>query len=181
MAIKSIIGATCACLMIAAFNINAAVISPHWLASGDKLITSDRVNGNDWPDLSEINALSYDFISNPVPLDAQHGPDFHLHDKVLHEVNYRSTTSIVPTADSVRQFNAILSGSSSGYGYLDNEMVQARMNKKIQVRSYLRGTSAIPVPATVWLFGSALLGLLGLARKNTYIRDKAFITLQPMV
>jgi hypothetical protein len=30
----------------------------------------------------------------------------------------------------------------------------------------LQGVSAVPVPAAVWLFGSSLLGLVGIARRK---------------
>ena len=36
-----------------------------------------------------------------------------------------------------------------------------------QVGSYLVQTSVVPIPAAVWLFGSGLVGLIGVARRNT--------------
>ena len=36
----------------------------------------------------------------------------------------------------------------------------------INLTSGINGTSAVPVPAAIWLFGSAALGFLGLRRKN---------------
>jgi len=32
--------------------------------------------------------------------------------------------------------------------------------------SYLVSASAVPVPAAVWLFGSGLIGLIGVARRK---------------
>ena len=43
----------------------------------------------------------------------------------------------------------------------------ATHGKIIQAELITGGVSTVPLPATVWLFGSGLLGLIGVARKKT--------------
>ena len=40
---------------------------------------------------------------------------------------------------------------------------------RLHTGSYLVKTSVIPVPPSVWLFGSGLLGLVGVARRKVYV------------
>ena len=54
-------------------------------------------------------------------------------------------------------------GGGSG-GYQSNEVKEVREFRVWAVRS--GGISTVPVPATVWLFGSGLIGLIGMAKRK---------------
>jgi len=50
------------------------------------------------------------------------------------------------------------SGDITGVGYINGEQ-----------RAYLVQVSAVPLPAALWLFGTGLLGLIGVARKKCIV------------
>ena len=59
---KSIIGATCACLMVVSFNVSAAIITHGSLSTNDdgsSNITSDTLNKFEWLRLDVLAPLSY--------------------------------------------------------------------------------------------------------------------------
>ena len=62
-----------------------------------------------------------------------------------------------------------LNGGSSWYSTNQYGFDYASLNGTVSVNAVVpaNGTvSAIPLPAAVWLFGSGLLGLVGISRKN---------------
>jgi len=56
--------------------------------------------------------------------------------------------------------------SSNVYFDVNYENSLFKTDAEIQTGSFLVQQSAVPVPAAVWLFGSGLIGLLGIARKK---------------
>jgi hypothetical protein len=59
--------------------------------------------------------------------------------------------------------------TGSGYGFIhDLSNGRTVVNLDSKIGTYLvRDTTVVPVPAAVWLFGSGLLGLVGIARRKT--------------
>lgn len=61
----------------------------------------------------------------------------------------------------------------AGWGMLDGAFIGFNANftvdpgSALPVQSYAGAASVVPVPAAVWLFGSGLLGLVGVARRKT--------------
>jgi PEP-CTERM motif-containing protein len=49
----------------------------------------------------------------------------------------------------------------------ESQIAQLRENFESNAFSYVYETSAVPLPATVWLFGSGLLGLIGVGRRKS--------------
>jgi hypothetical protein len=59
------------------------------------------------------------------------------------------------------------STSYPGMDYVDQPQVMANGTAGSQIGSFLiRAPSPVPVPAAVWLFGSGLAGLVGIARRR---------------
>lgn len=60
----------------------------------------------------------------------------------------------------------VVFGGSSQYGFYDyyNAMTHADVSVDANFTS---SVAAVPVPAAVWLFGSAMMGLVGIRRKKT--------------
>ena len=67
------------------------------------------------------------------------------------------------------QWNSVLGGYGSGSGFVgDGDLVTSwrlinNLDYDLVFRTYV---STVPVPAAVWLFGSGLLGLIGVARRK---------------
>lgn len=59
----SIIGATCACLVVGSFNVSAIAIEADWKNAGDDLITYDANTGLEWMGSTETNGLSRDLVT----------------------------------------------------------------------------------------------------------------------
>jgi hypothetical protein len=74
-----------------------------------------------------------------------------------------STISIVDQTTSV--LNLAGSGAISGNGY-DLTPTQWTLSANATGNSYSMTVTAVPIPAAIWLFGSGLLGLIGIARKK---------------
>jgi len=51
--------------------------------------------------------------------------------------------------------------------YLSGKSLQFDNTAGVDIGSYLVATSAVPIPSALWLFGSGLIGLIGLARRKT--------------
>jgi hypothetical protein len=60
-------------------------------------------------------------------------------------------TNELPPLLGVTRLDILAAGDNSGYYYLDSDPMLLR---------------PVPIPAAVWLFGSGILGLLGVARRN---------------
>ena len=71
MSTKSIVRATCACLIFVSFTVSADLISIDWKIVGDNLITRDTVSGLDWLDLTETNNMSYGQVSEQIGTGGQ--------------------------------------------------------------------------------------------------------------
>ncbi len=59
----------------------------------------------------------------------------------------------------------VLSGSGAGYDG-DNKLTSFDFSRQSWYDTSMRDTSVVPVPAAVWLFGSALLGLVGFSKRR---------------
>jgi hypothetical protein len=91
--------------------------------------------------ISSIGANWYEFSIDGLDIDLSAGTYWlgHHHDFSADEI-----------------FTALLTGDSGNYLQTDNGSYQSTLNGEL---SYQIRTSTVPVPAAVWLFGSALAGL----------------------
>ena len=74
-----------------------------------------------------------------------------------------STTSIAEQTTSILTLEG--SGSISGNGF-DLTPTQWTLSANDTGSTYSMTVTAVPIPAALWLFGSGLLGLIGIARKK---------------
>ena len=182
MGIKFIIGITCVCLTVISLNINAAVISlsegglnflevqftlPVQPAQHNALLIN--VSSSSGPSFSAVASL-YDggallassVTSFPGQRYATVGSFFSATDPVIDYTNIANgtidglftllVTSGSKTFDTNNLFiNTFGDGGSSGF---DGTITS------------VQASTVVPVPATVWLFGSGLLGLVGVARRK---------------
>ena len=211
MAFKSIIGATCTCLVIVSFNADAELISADWKTSGDNLITRDSSSGLDWLNLTESTNLSYNYVSSQFDIGGQfEGWRYAKVTEVVAlwlEFNIdlsasAPTTSLIidPNVGIASTFlGNTFEGNSDVYGVegftdaegsqfastilgalVDESSVKTEYLTTIRthgtldmtrtfIGSYLVQVSPVPIPSAVWLFGSGLLGLIGLARRKVRV------------
>lgn len=104
------------------------------------------------------------------------GNSFVLDSKSDHYLYFRAPEINGITTDALHLFGNFLdlSPGSSGFGFDDRSYATATsyghphfdvvMNN---ASGSISGLSAVPVPAAVWLFGSGLLGLAGVARRKS--------------
>ena len=76
-------------------------------------------------------------------------------DQLNHGITGNTTYSFDSTASGVRPLSAD-TGSLTAGDYTLN----------IKMENQVNGAAVVPVPAAVWLFGSGLIGLIGLARRK---------------
>jgi len=195
MAIKSIIGATCACLAAVSFNAGAVSVLDQ---VNDGLITAN-INGTatslTWQqgvtagatgllsaiDLNFASAGTIDFFINvgaPWQTDANDYQDTSL--SVVTGWNSIDISSANIFVNSGDEFVIGLTGLGIGNpdpwgsysgGYVNgmlylNGSVFVNSDSDLHFRTYV-DVSAVPVPAAAWLFGSGLIGLIGIARRKT--------------
>lgn len=77
-----------------------------------------------------------------------------------------SVSSIVPANPYVLALLGTGTVTGNGYDPTQGTFVLTAQTANQTTFSWSSSTSAVPVPAAVWLFGSGLLGLLGIARKK---------------
>lgn len=58
-------------------------------------------------------------------------------------------------------------GIGNGDGFYKDTSLDSWTTREADFQFQLTGTPAVPVPAAFWLFGSGLIGLLGLARRQS--------------
>ncbi len=191
MVIKSIIGATGTCLAIISFNVNAALL----IVNGDQLVGATGVNVNGaLYDVSFMDGSCFSlyngcddstdslFSGNDASLAASKA----LLEQVFIGI-YDDQPSLmigcsndrcrVRTADRVVGAGGDLIGGNSVInskkgaaqsdatigGTFDRFEDTTTMNNRTMA---VWTVSAVPIPASVWLFGSGLIGLIGAARRK---------------
>ena len=98
----------------------------------------DVLGGNASTYISSVHNSNYDLFSN------------------IQSIVYWTATEYTPNTINAWYFNF-----SGGGQYVGNKTIS---NYAWAV--YDGDVSAVPIPAAVWLFGSGLLGLIGVARKK---------------
>jgi len=72
-----------------------------------------------------------------------------------------------PATGNRSQLGAFITfNPTNTYYYLDGSYAQLDSNALVYSGSYLVETAVVPIPAAVWLFGSGLIGLIGIARRK---------------
>ena len=178
---KSIIGATCACLTVASFNANSAFISAtntvddatltlqiedtltvglnrNW-GEVNILVESNDV-GFTQGDTVEISVFEDDFFSNDLlwqtsftvtPTEVANG-----------RVDRIFELSFTPSADEgdIAEIyaDALIIKDACGTFCFNDNPTTANLNVAL--------VEPVPVPAAVWLFGSGLIGLIGVTRRK---------------
>ena len=178
MVFKSIVGATCTCLAVVSFNINAALID-------NGTHTTDANTGLIWLDLTETVTDSYIDTYNAT----QSGGIYenyrvatrteletlfsdYLFDISLWDLWGNSWSPITGVFFDDLGIDEIAIGTVyNGAIYNNGSNLMIAGNRSINESGQLISTalvkvSTVPVPAAVWLFGSGLIGLIGLARRK---------------
>ncbi|SLM28898.1 exported hypothetical protein [Desulfamplus magnetovallimortis] len=78
------------------------------------------------------------------------------------EETYNFLSSSSPT-----QFQAYYNDTTGGYFWLMEDITVSDSDRDYNDLWASVGKTAVPVPAAVWLFGSGLIGLIGLRRKKS--------------
>jgi hypothetical protein len=194
MGIKLITLATTA--LVLSTGVNAAIISADWHTAGDNLITQDTVSGLSWLDLTETTNISYNQMLLQVGVGGQfegwtvasYSDAEELFDNAGGDGNYPGVQSalasnLLPlwgvtghTTDTTWFNVSDISenpGSTSSGTFFDLDGFMTYSSNLAGVDSVFPGigtalyrVSAVPVPAAAWLFGSGLIGLIGLARRK---------------
>lgn len=111
---------------------------------------------------SELSNMFYNVLGNLARYDinGNHQPGYGLTNTGpfvnLFGGNYWSETDYIPNANAAWQFN-----TNTGY---QNAAVKGSLLGAWAVHS--GDVSAVPIPSTIWLFGSGLIGLVGFARRK---------------
>ena len=208
MVFKSIIGATCTCLAVVSFNVNAVVLEERlgglayydpdadltWLADANAAgTTMNWADANAWaagltiagvdgwrlpdtlqPDAtcsvqdyslsygynctgSEMGNLFYNVLvgSAVSSIDTIHNDNYDLFTNVQISA-YWSATSVVQISGSAWEF--WMSGGMQHYS-----------PHPAPYYGWAVHTGKVPVPAAVWLFGSGLMGLIGIAYRKVRV------------
>lgn len=199
MAFKSMVGAICACLVVASFNVNAAmlVIDQAQTATGyGFFVTSPATYPSLTPRWQEFRPQYNNIEKIDLYITDQHRVDSTLKvwitddtDSILWTANFSDAVlpnsgwleidtpriSVVPgmqyrvnlTVDKYPNDGNISAsvfwlGSTTPTDYFVNDTTSGWPTYSYAFRTY----SVVPVPAAAWLFGSGLLGLIGLARRK---------------
>ena len=179
MLFKSIIVAICACLTVVSFNTNAAL-------TDNGIHTSDSNTGLVWLDLTETFTDSYIDTYNAtqaggiyenyrVATRAELETLFsdYLFDISLWDLWGNSGLPITGVFFDDPDTDELVIGTVNHGAILDNG--GNTMNAGIRsinesgqlISTALVQVQAVPIPATVWLFGSGLITLIGLGRRKS--------------
>lgn len=121
------------------------------------------INLSSSPAPLQTNGLNADMV-NVVAIIGNIYPEWHPTDYPYGAVGYTGdlhTNGTIYTMGSyyssdINRTTYWTAGSTSTQSY----------DQSINLGSYLVQTSSVPIPSTVWLFGSGLIGLIGLARRR---------------
>ena len=208
MAFKSIIGATCTCLVVFSYNANAALISRlgglayydtvtdlTWLSDANYAQTSgfdadgrmSWIDANNWAANLNISGITDWRLPRVNPDSDSDYTQTELSDFAYNVLGQVDGTPIsLAHNENYNLFSNILSDSHLNSYWIDEEFTiydepyayiyefiygcSGCYNKQIYdgiawaVHDGDIGT--VPVPAAVWLFGSGLLGLIGITRRK---------------
>ena len=95
------------------------------------------------------------------------------HNECGYELSCLASASVYKNTDDtpVMAWYSQNRGINASYATPTTEL---NTNRTVEYASLLVRTTAAPIPATVWLFGSGLIGLIGVAkRKNTTIKCRS--------
>ena len=206
MVFKSIIGATCTCLAVVSFNVNAALVSrlgglayyddvadltwltdanagagsiyddlssttdgfmtwesaSNWVASLNiSGVTGWRLPGNTncggWNCVeSELGNMYYNVLGGKkqVNISTTHNTNYDLFSNIIFEPYWSDEHETDPT----RAWRFDMNGGLQSFG-----------SKSLNFSAWAvhsGDVSAVPIPTAIWLFGSGLIGLIGVARRK---------------
>lgn len=104
---------------------------------------------------SEMGNLFYTVLGNTVVSLSNTGPFSN-----VQSFNYWSATEFAPGASDAWYF-----GMDTGFQHITADYVNYYA-WAVQSGDFGVAVSAVPIPAAVWLFGSGLIGLIGVARRR---------------
>ena len=183
MVIKSIVGAICACLAVLSFNASAAIVQ---IDSSTSIIhTSGGLFGIGYGDLSISG--SFNLNQTPHSLEGWDLLVFEDIDILVGAPGFQSPSITSALSDSNALYNGdtfqssiycvyvvgvicptdTVTGSYDGTSFSMTRNYFSGYPDDFSYSIVINGTvSAVPVPAAVWLFGSGLIGLIGIARRK---------------
>ena len=102
-----------------------------------------------------VNNLSFDFLSEDLPVGTASGSvTAYLGGGIVGSMNLISNGATIPNLMDL-----------SALGFIDRLVISSAVDPAgLGYDNF--SFNAVPVPAAVWLFGSGLLGLIGLARRK---------------
>jgi len=109
---------------------------------------------------SEMGGLFYTALGNTAESLTETGPFSNLQTS-----NYWSATSFDENTNFAWSFNM-----SNGYQGIPVQLVGSKSDSFYGWAVQSGDIGVVPVPAAVWLFSSGLLGLIGIARRNTGVK-----------
>jgi len=77
------------------------------------------------------------------------------------------TGDYTSTPSFLRSYVQLGYSTSQTYAILDNTDLADNQARNYSGSALVRAVSFVPVPSAVWLFGSGLIGLIGIARRNS--------------
>ena len=202
---KSIIGATCACLVAVSINANAATVQWDVVSGGnghlyeavlvgaditwDEARAAVEARGSGWHLATITSAEENAFVeslfsSNPAffncclfpsPLGRiASGPWLGGSSSTNASNDWTWITGEAFTFSDWGPTAPASNGNHISYAEFGASRVVAwndlpGVYPALSSQSYIAEFSAVPIPATIWLFGSGLLGLIGVARRKTHV------------
>ena len=185
MGIKSIVGAICVCLAIIAFNANAAVIT---LSEGGLNFLEVQFTVPVQP--AQHNALNIGVIDSTGPSSPSYSAIGSLYDGGILLANsvtssigerYATVGSFFSATDPIIDYTNIANGTIDGlFTLLVTSGSRTFDTNDLFIKTFgdsgnagfdgtitsVQTSTVVPVPATVWLFGSGLIGLIGFAKRK---------------
>lgn len=192
---KSLIGATCACLAVVTFSADATLVSRlgglayyddvadlTWLADANAEWLMNWVDAKAWAadlvvDGNDTWRLPSALINDGSSVTYCYGVDC---DSEMGSLYYGALGNVSRGFSNAGPFTNV-----QGYGYWTNtesanilssaftfnmrDGIQDTTNKGLNYYAWAvqsGDVGAVPVPAAVWLFGSGLIGLIGVARRK---------------
>lgn len=216
MGFKSIVGATCACLAVVSFNVNAAVITysdetqflnavgstafenfesmetgiVHQTTIATDNFTVDTTplnNGTSYIYIGNAGASPTDGV-NSLVAGSDTGDGFTLNFDMAFPIlavgfdltdagetsgvisfqnNLGDNIEILSSPPYLDSGNTIFWGVNSDTAFTSFSLIKTQLWDGIGIdRMYFVAASPVPIPAAIWLFGSGLIGLAGLARRK---------------
>ena len=199
MVFKSIVGTTCACLTVVSFSADAALVGRlaatpggtdyqayydtdadlTWLADASLGIGTSMGfdTANAWAASFDVAGVTGWRLPDADPAC---GNAYNCTDSEMGNLFYNVLGNTSGSLTNTGPFSNVRTGfywssmwSESGgwaFDFGDGHQAQLPFNYSIYAWAVQSGdVSTVPVPAAVWLFGSGLLGLVGLARRKAQL------------